>query len=84
MSFDSKYQSNFQDVLFDAYRSYEPTKIVHYLVRLVKSINRALARLYVKDEELELAKARLLLYHMCRLSLKEGLELLGIEALTRI
>ncbi|CAF0991269.1 unnamed protein product [Rotaria sordida] len=76
--------STFQDVLFDAYRSYEPTKIVHYLVRLVKSINRALARLYVKDEELELAKARLLLYHMCRLSLKEGLELLGIEALTRI
>lgn len=29
-------------------------------------------------------QARLLLYHMCRLSLKEGLELLGIEALTRI
>ncbi|CAF4399561.1 unnamed protein product, partial [Adineta steineri] len=49
-----------------------------------KCINRALATLYVKDEELELAKARLLLYHMCRLSLKEGLELLGIEALTRI
>ncbi|UJR21269.1 hypothetical protein I4U23_024363 [Adineta vaga] len=27
--------SCFQDILFDAYRSYEPTKIVHYLVRLV-------------------------------------------------
>ncbi|CAF1266839.1 unnamed protein product [Adineta steineri] len=52
--------------------------------QLRKCINRALATLYVKDEELELAKARLLLYHMCRLSLKEGLELLGIEALTRI
>ncbi|CAM4769536.1 unnamed protein product [Rotaria magnacalcarata] len=76
--------STFQDVLFDAYRSHEPTKIVHYLVRLVKSINRALAKLYVQNEEVELAKARLLLYHMCRLSLKEGLELLGIEALTRI
>ncbi|CAF5176189.1 unnamed protein product, partial [Rotaria magnacalcarata] len=49
-----------------------------------KSINRALAKLYVQNEEVELAKARLLLYHMCRLSLKEGLELLGIEALTRI
>ncbi|CAF1272649.1 unnamed protein product [Adineta steineri] len=27
--------STFQDVLFDAYRSYEPTKVVHYLIRLV-------------------------------------------------
>ncbi|CAF0888989.1 unnamed protein product [Rotaria sp. Silwood1] len=27
--------STFQDVLFDAYRSHEPNKVVHYLVRLV-------------------------------------------------
>ncbi|CAF0757239.1 unnamed protein product [Didymodactylos carnosus] len=47
-------------------------------------INRALKTLYVKGSEIELSKARLLLYHICRLVLKDGLELLGIEALKRI
>jgi len=63
---------------------HEPATLVNYLFELCGSISVALGVLRVKDQPLELAKPRKLLYWAARTTLANGLRLLSLIPLNRM
>lgn len=76
--------SRYPDVLREAARLYEPSVLANYLLELARSLHASYRVLRVKDEEIETAKARLLLFVAVKRVLRHGLTLLGIQALERM
>ncbi|KAF7721547.1 Arginyl-tRNA synthetase [Apophysomyces ossiformis] len=76
--------SYFPDLVDSSFASLEPCTLVNYLFKLSHATSLASHRLRVKGTELELAKARMLLFWAARKTLSNGLTLLGIRPLERM
>ncbi|KAI4290769.1 arginyl-tRNA synthetase [Pancytospora philotis] len=63
---------------------FEPSRIVIYLMDLVKSTNNLVTKLRVKDVDPALASARLALFKAARVVIRNGLTVLGIEPLDKM
>lgn len=72
------------DVVQEARITTEPCTIINYLMLLSRSISTALDRLWVLNQETELAKARVALYTAARITLGNGLRLIGLKPLNRM
>lgn len=62
----------------------EPVMLLCYLFDLARSINSAVVVLKVKDQEEKLAQARQLLFEAARITLHNGLRMLGLMPLDRM
>jgi len=76
--------ARFPEVVKSALESLEPVTILTYLFDLSHAISVAHSVLWVKDRERPLAEARLLVYHAARVTLGNGLRLLGLTPLERM
>jgi len=76
--------ARFPEVVKAALESLEPVTILTYLFDLSHAISVAHSVLWVKDRERPLAEARLLVYHAARVTLGNGLRLLGLTPLERM
>eukprot|EP00026_Physarum_polycephalum_P005259 Phypoly_transcript_05290.p1 GENE.Phypoly_transcript_05290~~Phypoly_transcript_05290.p1 ORF type:complete len:602 (+),score=148.51 Phypoly_transcript_05290:124-1929(+) len=74
----------FPDVVIQAGTTLEPVTIVSYLFDLGHQISSAHGVLRVKGEEQKLAEARLALFYTARITLGNGLRLLGLKPLERM
>ncbi len=75
-----KLLGKFPDVVEDAASSYKPSLIARYLIDLSQSFNEFYHIHQILKEREELRNARILLINSVRQVLKNGLNLLGIEA----
>lgn len=73
--------AKFEDILLYARNENEACILVSYLFRLARHVNRAFNELKVKDVDVDLAKQRLLVFHVSRIVVKTSLEVLGIKPL---
>lgn len=76
--------ARFDEVLRQAQEELEPCILVHYLFQLCHLSNLANHSLRVKGEESSLASARLLLFRCARITLGNGLKILGLIPLERM
>lgn len=77
--------AKFPDVVRDLpVYQFEPCHLVAYLFQLCHTVSSVLEKLYVVNQEPELLKARLLLYVSTRITLGNGLRLLGLTPLTKM
>jgi len=76
--------ARYPDVVRQALESLEPVTVLGYLFDLARAISVAHSALWVKDREKPLAEARLLVYHAARVTLGNGLRLLGLTPLERM
>lgn len=74
--------ARFEEVVCSAVHQLEPCIVAQYLFALSHAIGRAAKELPVKNQRLPVAQARLLLFHAARVTLAQGMRLLGIEPLT--
>lgn len=74
--------ARFEEVVCSAVDQLEPCIVAQYLFSLSHAIGRATKELPVKNQGLFVAKARLLLFHASRVTLAQGMRLLGVEPLT--
>jgi arginyl-tRNA synthetase len=70
----------FDDVLEDSVRELEPHRVVFYLLELAGEFHRYYNRFRVISDDLELSHARLFLVHNVQTTIRQGLEILGVEA----
>jgi arginyl-tRNA synthetase len=68
------------DVLEDSVRELEPHRLVFYLLELAGEFHRYYNRFRVISDDLELSHARLFLVHNVQTTIRQGLEILGVEA----
>ncbi|XP_075751103.1 arginyl-tRNA synthetase, mitochondrial isoform X2 [Rhipicephalus microplus] len=73
--------ARFEEVVCSAVHQLEPCIVTQYLFVLSHAIGRAAKELPVKNQVLPLAQARLLLFHAARVTLAQGMRLLGVEPL---
>ena len=76
--------AKYPDVLLQCLDNSEPVTLVTYLFALSRSINSAFVVLQVKGSEQKLAEARLLLFEAGRITLNNGIRMLGIQPLDRM
>ncbi len=76
--------SRYPEALAQAAKDCEPANIANYLLELARGIHSAYKVLRVKGEEDTLAKTRLLLLNLAKITLKNGLGILGIPALEKM
>jgi arginyl-tRNA synthetase len=76
--------SRYPEVVQEARISCEPCQVVNYLLALARQVSSCLDKLYVMGQEAELARARLALYTAARITLGNGLRLLGLVPLERM
>lgn len=76
--------ARYPDVVQEARITTEPCTVINYLMLLSRSISTALDRLWVLNQEAELAKARVALYTAARITLGNGLRLIGLTPLDRM
>jgi arginyl-tRNA synthetase len=76
--------ARYGEALQEAARLHEPSVLATYLLELARALHASYRSLRVKDEELRLAKARLLLFTVVKNVLASGLEILGIPALEKM
>ena len=76
--------ARFPETILDAYNSTEPCTIVTYLMSLCHAISTALDVLWVVGAPRDEADARLLLFWSARVTLGNGLRLLGLKPLERM
>lgn len=76
--------SRFQLVLQSAALTREPSVLVAYLFDLAHAISAAHTTLRVKGEEINLSKARKLLFWSSKIVLRNALQILGLTPLTRM
>lgn len=76
--------AQWDEALADSYHQLEPCVIVQYLFSLANSTSKALKVLPVKGSAQDVAQARTLLFHCVKITLAEGLKLLGIQPLDRM
>jgi arginyl-tRNA synthetase len=68
------------DVLEDSVRELEPHRVVFYLLELAGEFHRYYNRFRVISDDLESSHARLFLMHNVQTTIRQGLEILGVEA----
>lgn len=73
--------AKFDHILQRSLEEYEACILVNYLFRLAKHVNRMFNELRVKNESMDVAAQRLLVFHCARLIVKTSLELLGVKPL---
>ncbi|XP_037519999.1 probable arginine--tRNA ligase, mitochondrial isoform X1 [Rhipicephalus sanguineus] len=73
--------ARFEEVVCSAVHQLEPCIVAQYLFVLSHAIGRAAKELPVKNQGLPMAQARLLLFHAARVTLAQGMRLLGVEPL---
>jgi arginyl-tRNA synthetase len=71
--------AQFPEVVESTFKSLEPCTIVNYLFKLSHATSAASTFLRVKDMDPEISKARMLLFWSARITLGNGLHLLGIK-----
>lgn len=80
-----KYLQNYPKACQECYDNLEPSILTKYLFKLCHLTATNLRNLKVKNEsDVEVAKARLLLFHCTRLVLNNGLNILGITSLEKM
>jgi len=70
----------FNDVLEDSVRELEPHRMVFYLLDLAGEFHRYYNRHRVISDDMDLARARLLLIENVQKTIRRGLEILGVDA----
>jgi arginyl-tRNA synthetase len=70
----------FNDVLEDSVRELEPHRMVFYLLDLAGEFHRYYNRQRVISDDMDLARARLLLIENVQKTIRRGLEILGVDA----
>ncbi|CAG8545226.1 8998_t:CDS:2 [Paraglomus occultum] len=84
-AFDLAYQiSLYPEIVLQAYKDFQPCVIVNYLFNLSQSISHAHRTLRVKGMSPGVAEARLLLFWCARVTLGNGLNLLGLTPLEKM
>ncbi|OBZ91145.1 putative arginine--tRNA ligase, cytoplasmic [Choanephora cucurbitarum] len=76
--------ASFPDIVDTAFSTLEPCTIVNYLFKLSHATSQASNALRVKDMTPEISKARMLLFWSARITLRNGLHLLGIQPIHRM
>jgi arginyl-tRNA synthetase len=76
--------ARFPDVVQEARITQEPCCVVNYLLSTCRLVSQTLDKLWVKGQEPALAKARLALYTAARITVGNGLALIGIKPLERM
>lgn len=76
--------ARYPDIVQEARITTEPCTVINYLMLLSRSISTALDRLWVMNQEKELALARVALYTAARITLGNGLRLIGLKPLDRM
>lgn len=76
--------ARFPDVVQEARITQEPCCVVNYLLSTCRLVSQTLDKLWVKGQEPALAKARLALYTAARITIGNGLALIGIKPLERM
>ncbi|XP_076277001.1 arginyl-tRNA synthetase, mitochondrial isoform X2 [Lasioglossum baleicum] len=76
--------SRFDEVLLRSYEELEPCVLAVYLMKLSNTISKALKKLNIKGEPSDVGNQRLLLFHVSKLILAEGMKLLGLTPLERM
>lgn len=71
--------SQFPEIVENSFHSLEPCTIVNYLFKLSHATSTATRFLRVKDMDEDVSKARMLLFWSARITLRNGLHLLGIK-----
>jgi arginyl-tRNA synthetase len=85
VAFDLMYTASlYPDVLQNAFQTLDPCPLVLYLFRLAHLISLANYSLRVKDVEKRLSEARLCLFEAARLTLENGMRILGLKPLERM
>jgi arginyl-tRNA synthetase len=72
--------AQFNDVLEESLRELEPHRMVFFLLDLAGEFHRYYNRTRILSENRDLTGARMLLAHMVQLTIRRGLNLLGIDA----
>lgn len=76
--------SQFDEVVLKSYEELEPCVLTIYLFHLCKTINIAWRKLSVKHQSNDLGNQRLLLFHIARITLAQGMKLLGLTPLEKM
>lgn len=76
--------ARYPDVVQEARITTEPCTIINYLMLLSRQISTTLDRLWVLNQEADLARARVALYTAARIALGNGLRLIGLKPLDRM
>ncbi|XP_012245942.1 probable arginine--tRNA ligase, mitochondrial [Bombus impatiens] len=76
--------SQFDEVVLKSYQELEPCVLTIYLFHLCKAINIAWRKLSVKHQSNDLGNQRLLLFHIARITLAQGMKLLGLTPLEKM
>ncbi|XP_076641549.1 arginyl-tRNA synthetase, mitochondrial [Halictus rubicundus] len=76
--------SRFDEVILRSYEEFEPCVLAVYLMQLSNTISKAFKKLKIKGEPSDLGNQRLLLFHVSKLILAEGMKLLGLTPLERM
>ncbi|MBP2025907.1 arginine--tRNA ligase [Peptoniphilus stercorisuis] len=71
---------NFSDVVVDAHEKYEPYFVTRYTTELAKQFNKYYNTTQIIVEDEKLKNTRLLLCYIVKNVIKEGLNLIGVEA----
>lgn len=74
--------ARFEEAVCSAVDQLEPCAVAQHLFSLSHAIGRAAKELPVKNQVLPVAEARLLLFHAARVTLGQGMRLLGVQPLT--
>lgn len=74
----------FKDTVISAKINYDPSLIAKYLIDIAQDFNKWYANEKFIDEDLEQTESRLLVANATAIVLKEGMRLLGIEALNKM
>ncbi|KAI4484522.1 hypothetical protein M0804_007088 [Polistes exclamans] len=76
--------SNFENTVLRSYQDLEPCILVGYLFKLSYTINKAFETLQVKGETVDISNQRLLLFHVAKNVLAQGMKLLGLTPLSKM
>lgn len=76
--------SNFENTVLRSYLDLEPCILVGYLFKLSYTINKAFETLQVKGETVDISNQRLLLFHVAKNVLAQGMKLLGLTPLSKM
>ncbi|CAL7948259.1 unnamed protein product [Xylocopa violacea] len=76
--------SQFDEVVLKSYKELEPCTLTVYLFHLCKSINIAWRKLNVRNQPNDLGSQRLLLFHVAKMTLAQGMKLLGLTPLNKM
>lgn len=76
--------NKFPDVVIDSARKDEPSIVTRYVIDLAQAFNKFYHDYPILVDDRELQKARLALVHVCKQTIKNGLELIGVAAPERM